>query len=127
MDSIPFVLDLGLATVQGILRLEPDDLVIEWRAYDLFDAPKGDLASLRVPYACLESVDFQRRVAGSRLIVTAKSAASFSALPLPAGEITTFRATIRRKYRGDAPAWAAEAGLRIAEAEDTGEETHFER
>ncbi|MFP4378223.1 MAG: hypothetical protein ACLFP4_14355 [Spirochaetales bacterium] len=118
MDSIPFVLDLGLSTVQGMLRLEPRDLVIEWRRYDLLDTPQGDLESLRVPYARLDSVDFQRRAVGSKLIVTARSASTFSPLPLPAGEITTFRATIKRKYRGAAPAWAAEAGLRVAEAED---------
>jgi len=126
MDSIPFVLDLGITTVQGILRLEPRDLVIEWRRYDILDAPQGDLESLRVPYVRLDSVDFQRRAVGSKLIVTAKSASTFSALPLPAGEITTFRATIKRKYRGDAPAWAAEAGLRVAEAEDTEDGAHDE-
>lgn len=126
MDSIPFVLDLGLVTVQGILRLEPRELVIEWRRYDLLDAPQGELESLRVPYPRLDSVDFQRRAVGSKLIVTAKSASTFSPLPLPAGEITTFRATIKRKYRDDAPAWAAEAGLRVAEAEDSGEGTHHE-
>jgi len=102
MDSIPFVLDLGITTVQGILRLEPRDLVIEWRRYDLLDAPHGDLESLRVPYARLDKVDFHRRAVGSRLIIVAKSASAFSALPLPAGEITTFRATIKRKYRGGA-------------------------
>lgn len=126
MDSIPFVLDLGLSTVQGMLRLEPRDLVIEWRRYDLLDAPQGELESLRVPYARLDGVDFQRRAVGSKLIVTAKNASTFSALPLPAGEITTLRATIRRKHRGDAPAWTAEAGLRVAEAEDSEDGTHHE-
>ncbi|TVQ28859.1 MAG: hypothetical protein EA382_01055 [Spirochaetaceae bacterium] len=120
MESIPFVLDLGLSTVQGVLRLERTDLVIEWRRYDMFESPQGDLQSLRVPYSRLERVEFQRRAVASRLVIHADGASAFSTLPLPAGEITTLRATIKRKHRSDAPGWAAEAGLRIAEAEEPG-------
>ena len=59
----------------------------------------------------LESVDFQRRAG--------RSASAFSALPLPAREITTFKATTERRYRGDVPAGAAEA-------EDTEDGAHDE-
>lgn len=118
MESIPFSLDLGLSTVQGVLRLEQTDLVVEWRRYDLFDAPQGNLESLRVPYTRLARVEFQRRAVGSKLLIEANGASAFSTLPLPSGEIATLRATIKRKHRSLAPGWAAEAGLRIAEAEE---------
>ncbi len=120
MESIPFSLDLGLSTIQGVLRLERTDLVIEWRRYDLFDSPQGELESLRVPYTRLLRVDFQRRAVGSVIRIQADGASAFSTLPLPSGEITTLRATIKRRHRSDAQGWAAEAGLRVAEGEGPG-------
>jgi hypothetical protein len=98
--------------------------VIEWRRYDLFDAPQGDLESLRVAYTELAGVEYRRRPVGSKIIVSAKSAATFSPLPLPAGEITTLPVTIKRKHRGDAAAWAAEAALRVAEADGSEDRPH---
>ena len=118
MESIPFSLDLGLSTIQGVLRLERTDLVIEWRRYDLFDSPQGELESLRVPYARLRRVDFQRRPVGSHVLIQADGASAFATVPLPSGEITTLRATIKRRHRSDALGWAAEAGLRVAEADE---------
>ena len=118
MESIPFSVDLGMSTLQGILRLERQDLVIEWRRFDLFDNPQGDLESIRVPYTSLERVTYEKRLAGGRVSITANSASAFAGMPLPSGTISTLRATIKRRDRDDAPGWAAEAGLRVAEAEE---------
>jgi hypothetical protein len=43
MDSVPFIVDLGLSTVQGILRLENDGVVIDWRPYTMLDEPPAEL------------------------------------------------------------------------------------
>ena len=118
MESIPFSLDLGMSTLRGILRLERHDLVIEWRRFDIMDNPQGDLESIRVPYTSLERVTCEKRLVGARVSITAGSASAFAGLPLPNGEISTLRAAVKRSDRADAPGWAAEAGLRIAEAEE---------
>jgi len=56
----------------------------------------------------------------SRIVVTADTAATFVELPLPSGDLTTLRATVGPRHRADAGSWAAEAGLRIAGAEEPG-------
>ncbi|MFW5777521.1 MAG: hypothetical protein ACOCZB_09580 [Spirochaetota bacterium] len=60
MDTIPFSVDLGVTTAQGVLRLEADRLAVEWRIYNLMDAPQGDLQSIQISYADLEAAEYRR-------------------------------------------------------------------
>jgi hypothetical protein len=121
MNAIPFSVDLGLSTIQGVMRLESDSLVIEWRTFDMLENPQGDLESLHIPYHRLVDVEYKKRVVGSRIVVTADSPSVFKSFPLPSGAITTLRATIKRANRSHAPGWAAEAALRVAESDDGGD------
>ena len=115
MDTIPFSVDLGVTTAQGVLRLEADGLAVEWRIYNLMDAPQGDLQSIHVPYADLEAVDYRGRLASASVTIVARRPSAFADFPLPAGSIATLKTRVKRRHRRAAEAWCAEAGLRIAE------------
>lgn len=118
MKAVPFQVDLGLQTVQGILRLEKNQLAIQWRVFDLLGAPTGDLKGIEVPYNHLDKIDCRKRLGGAKLEIVARSPTSFGEFPLPEGSITTLPASIKRRNKADAELWAAEATLRIAESED---------
>ena len=103
-------------TVKGVLTLYGEELGVEWRRYNLFDAPVGPLESITVPFTDLDSVTVRRRVYRPTIEVTAKSASTFGKMPLPAGDLATLKAKVERKDRRKAEAWGAEAYLRIADA-----------
>lgn len=119
--TIRFTIDLGLNTLKGILTLRDSELGVEWRRYDLFDAPVGPLESLSIPLADLVGVSVKRRVRRPTIEVVATSASTFAPMPLPAGDLATLRARVERADRHEAEAWGAEASLRIAEAIPDGE------
>ena len=120
MDSVPFNMDLGMSTIQGVLRLEPAGVAVELREFILLDAPKGDLQSISAPYDLLADAVYGKRV-GGRLVVTVKEASAFRSLPLPAGAITRLIVRVKRRDREAAALWAAEAALRVVQADGTGE------
>ena len=109
-------IDLGLNKLKGILTLQSDALRVEWRRYDLFDAPVGPLDSIVVPLTDLSAVSVQRKFLRPVIEITANSASTFGTMPLPAGDLATLRAKVVRADRERAEAWGAEAYLRIADA-----------
>ena len=113
--TIRFDIDLGLNTLKGVLTLRGEELCVEWRRYNLMDAPVGPLESISIPFADLAAVSVQRKLRRPIIEITANSASTFGPMPLPAGDLATFRARVVRPDRGKAEAWGAEAGLRIAE------------
>ena len=114
--TIRFDIDLGLNTLKGILTLRSAELSVEWRRYDLFDAPVGPLESISIPLSDLAAVSVRRRVRRPIVEVTALAASTFAPMPLPAGDLAVLRARVSRADRDQAEAWGAEASLRIAEA-----------
>lgn len=114
--TIRFDIDLGVNTLKGVLTLRANELCVEWRQYNLFDAPVGPLETLSVPLSDLATVSVQRKFRRRIIAVTANSASTFGPIPLPAGDLATLRAKVVRPDRNQAEAWAAEACLRIANA-----------
>ena len=114
--TIKFDIDLGLNKLKGVLTLRPDELIVEWRRYDLFEAPVGPLDSISVPFTDLAAVLIKKRRRRPIVEVTARSASTFGAMPLPAGDLSVLRARVEKVDRDSAEAWGAEASLRIAEA-----------
>jgi len=113
---IRFEVDLGLNSLKGVLTLRTEDLYVEWRRYDIFEAPVGPLEAIAVPLTDLAEVSVRRKILRPRIEVRANSASTFGPVPLPAGDLATLRAKVVRSDRGHAEAWGAEASLRIAEA-----------
>ena len=114
--TIHFDIDLGLNKLKGVLTLRANDLYVEWRRYDLFDAPIAPLDSIAVPFVDLAAVSVRRKVRRPIIEVTANAASTFGPIPLPAGNLSIFRARVARLDRDKADLWAAEAYLRIADA-----------
>ena len=118
--TIRFDIDLGVNTLKGVLTLRDNDLLIEWRRYNVMDAPLDSLDSAAIPYTDLTSASIRRKIRRPIIEIRAKSASTFGEMPLPAGDLALFRAKTTRADRELAPAWGAEAGLRIADAIDGG-------
>ena len=114
--TIRFDIDLGVNTLKGVLTVEPEVLRVEWRRYDLFEAPVSALESICVPWTDLTDVSVKRRPFKPVVEITAGSASVFAAMPLPAGDLSVFRAKVARSDRRVAEAWGAEALLKIADA-----------
>ena len=58
---IRFDVDLGLNSLKGVLTLRAEDLYVEWRRYDLFEAPVGPLEAIAVPLTDLAEVSVRRK------------------------------------------------------------------
>lgn len=114
--TIRFDIDLGLNTLKGVLTLRSEEMGIEWRRYDLFDAPVGPLESISVPFADLADITVRKKMRRPTIEIIANSASTFGPIPLPAGDLATFRAKVARADRGKAESWGAEASLKIADA-----------
>ena len=114
--NIHFDIDLTTSTLKGVLTLRAEDLYVEWRRYNLLDAPVGELESIALPFTELASISVRRKVLRPIIEIDAKAASTFGPMPLPAGNLTCLRARVSRSDRGKAEAWAAEAYLRIADA-----------
>ena len=115
--TIRFSIDLGVNTLKGVLTLRNDDLLVEWRRYDMMDAPKGDMDSITIPFTDIAAISIRKRLILNPVVeVVAKSASTFAPMPLPAGDLATLRAVVSRKDRANAALWDAEATLKIAEA-----------
>ena len=119
--TIRFDVDLCLNTLKGVLTLRAEELCVEWRRYDLFDAPVGPLEAIAVPFTDLSAASVRRKVLRPIIDVRANSASTFGPIPLPAGDLATLRVRVARSDRGQAEAWGAEASLRIAEAMSGGD------
>ena len=119
--KIRFDFDLGVHKVKGVLTLEKEALNIEWRRFNMMEAPLGPLESKTVPYTDLDDITLRRRPFRPTIEVKAKSASTFGSMPLPAGDLTSLKARVDRKDRRQAEAWGAEAYLRIADAMPGGE------
>ena len=118
MESTAFTLDLGIDYLRGIIRLEAAGIVVEWRRFNMLDAPVGELDSILIPYTEIDSVSFKKRFVGSTLAIRVKRPAALGALPLPGGEITLLKASVPRAHRGGAALLVAEAELRAIESEE---------
>ena len=114
--TIGFDMDLGVNTLKGMVTLRDTELWVEWRRYDLFGAPVGPLETLSVSYSDLAAIKVRRKFFRPVIEITANSASTFGPMPLPAGDLTTFKARAVRADREKAAHWGAEAYLRIAEA-----------
>jgi hypothetical protein len=112
---VPFSIDLGISTVQGILSIHDKSLRLEWRIYDLLDAPKGSMQSVDLPIDRIEDIVLKHRLIGSRLTLVRKSAKDLEEFPLPAGSLNELKCSVKRKHRSSAELWAAELLMRLAE------------
>ena len=117
MASVPFSvpnLHGGFATARGIVRLEPEHLVLEFDVRDdLVGVFNSSVSQVRIPLTEVESLKLSKRLWWTSLVVRTKSMTVIADVPGRSHE--GFRLNIARKYRDDAAALAADVDLRIAE------------
>ena len=115
--SVPFSIPNlygGFATARGILRLEPEHLVLEFDVRDeLIGMFNSSVSQARVPLAEVESLEVSARLWRTTLAIRTASMASIADVPGRSQE--GVRLSIARKYREDARMLASEVELRIAE------------
>ncbi len=115
MQPVPFILEVGVNSVRGAIRLEDAGVVVDWRRFDMLDSPKGPLQSIAIPLDQIVDIDYKKRLGGGRIVIHTKTPAALGDFPLPAGDITTLNVMVKRSHKTDAGLLAAETTLRIAE------------
>ena len=115
--SVPFSvpnLHGGLATARGIVRLEPEHLVLEFDVKDdLVGVFNSGVSRVRIPLTEVESLKLSKRLWWTTFIVRTRSMTAIADVPGRSHE--GFRLSIARKYRDDAAELTAEVDLRMAE------------
>jgi len=113
--QLPFSIDLGMSSVQGALGLAAEGIRVEWREYDLLENPRGALNELVLAWSAIRSVEYRPGLFGAKVLVSCTSASALGNFPLPAGSLNLLACSVKRRYRGQAELFSAEAGLRLAE------------
>ena len=117
MRSLPFFTDDlngGFMKLEGILRIEGDELTFEFQKMDaVFEAYKSDLKEIRIPLRDIDMAEFKKGLFGTKLILHAKRAAVFK--DLPGNDLTTRLLKVKRKYRDVAASVSSKINLRVSE------------
>lgn len=117
MRSLPFFIDDlngGFMMLEGILRMEGDELTFEFQKKDaLFEAYKSDLKEIRIPLSSIDVAEFKKGLFGTKLILHAKRAAVFK--DLPGNDLTVRTLKVKRKHRETAASVSSRINLKISE------------
>lgn len=115
MFSVPFSFSTNHSQVDGILRVDAEDLVFEYQSKDAFIGVfKTGVKETRVPIGDLSDVVFHRRWFGSRLRIQARTLRAVA--DVPGNSEGTVVLGIRRRNRRAAAMLAAELSRMQAEA-----------
>ena len=114
---------LVIPEVEGILALEPDALVMQYRVRDRAAAYDSGVQELRVPLSSVETVEVQRRWFGApRLIIRVRDLAVLAAVPgARGGELAI---EVRRDDLATANDIASSIALNAAERQLAGGDKH---
>ncbi|SMO92934.1 hypothetical protein SAMN06265219_11638 [Gracilimonas mengyeensis] len=117
MRSLPFSiqnLNGGFMKLEGILRVEGEELVFEYKKKDaVVEAYQSDLRTERVPLKELDMLEFKKGWFSGKLILHGKSARSFGDLP---GEDLTERVLkVKCKHRNIAADISSNLNLQLSE------------
>ena len=117
MSSVPFkirYLPGNLARVEGVARLEPDALVLEFRTVDaLVGVLRSRPREVRIGLNDVESIDFRRGWLGGRLRIATQRMTALEAIPGAKGLEVVLKC--RRRDRAAGAELAATLRLHVAE------------
>lgn len=107
----------ALVNVRGVLRIEPDGLVVEYRRTErdfASSAREGEIQSVHVPWAEVQSITFRRKFfVGGVLVLRTRSLRALEGVPSAKGNELSL--TIARADRMTASQLAANVELALAE------------
>ncbi|MFH5830797.1 hypothetical protein ACG2F4_02425 [Halalkalibaculum sp. DA3122] len=111
--EIPAV-NYGLQTASGLLKLEGEELLIEFQVKDaLFEVFKSDVEEVAIPLRALQSVEYKKGWFSSRIVLEADSLRVFDEIPgADQGECIL---KIKRKERKEAEKLVSKIRLVMSE------------
>ncbi|MGN8224906.1 hypothetical protein [Gracilimonas sp. BCB1] len=117
MRSLPFSIENlngGFMKVEGILRVESENLVFEYKKKDaVVEAYESDLMSETIPLSELDMLEFKKGWFSGKLILHGKRASSFG--DLPGKELTERVLKVKRKHRNVAANISSNLNLKLSE------------
>lgn len=117
MRSLPFSIENlngGFMKVEGILRVERENLVFEYKKKDaVVEAYESDLKSETIPLSELDMLEFKKGWFSGKLILHGKRASSFG--ELPGKELTERVLKVKRKHRNVAANISSNLNLKLSE------------
>jgi len=117
MRSLPFSIENlngGFMKVEGILRVEEENLVFEYQKKDaVVEAYQSELRTETISISELDMLEFKKGWFSGKLILHGKTARSFG--DLPGKELTERVLKVKRKNREVAASISSNLNLRISE------------
>lgn len=117
MRSLPFSIENlngGFMKVEGILRVEGEQLVFEYQKKDaVVEAYQSELRTEKIPLSELDMLEFKKGWFSTKLILHGKTAASFG--DLPGEELTERVLKVKRKHRNVAANISSNLNLKLSE------------
>jgi hypothetical protein len=114
MASVPFIIRgvyTGLVDLEGIARLEPGALVLEFQTvHALSDFFKSRSREIRIPLQDIEAVSFQRRLLTGVLKIRAGRLEAFRDMPGATG--SEIKVRCRREHFAEAEELASRISMR---------------
>ena len=115
---VPFTIDdlyAGFAKASGLLRIEQDDLLMEFQVQDnlLGGIVKGRPQGFRIPIEALDSAEYKKNWLGSRVIIRVQRLSDLEGVPgAERGEV---KLKIRKEDRTRAQDLIGQLNIRLSE------------
>ncbi len=117
MRSLPFTIENlngGFMKVEGILRVEEENLVFEYQKKDaVVEAYQSELRTETISISELDMLEFKKGWFSGKLILHGKTARSFK--DLPGKDLTERVLKVKRKHREVAASISSNLNLKISE------------
>ena len=118
MDSIPVrfpEIYQGLADAEGMLRISPDDLTLEYQVKDnLLGVMKSGVTTAVIPFDHIDEVDFRSNFLRTSLNIRVDSMQIVD--DVPGAKQGIVRLKIPRRYKKEAAVIAHEASIRSSQS-----------
>lgn len=117
MRSLPFEIENlngGFMKIDGILRVEKDQLIFEFKKKDaVVEAYESELRTETIPLSELDMLEFKKGWFSGKLILHGKTAKSFR--DLPGKDLTERVLKVKRKHREIAASISSNLNLTLSE------------
>jgi hypothetical protein len=117
MRSLPFSIENlngGFMKVEGILRVEEENLVFEYQKKDaVVEAYQSDLKTTTILLSELDMLEYKKGWFSAKLILHGKRASSFG--ELPGKDLTERVLKVKRKHRNIAANISSNLNLKLSE------------
>lgn len=117
MRSLPFSIENlngGFMKVEGILRVEGENLVFEFQKKDaVVEAYQSELRTVTIPLSELDMLELKKGWFSGKLILHGKRASSFG--DLPGKDLTERVLKVKRKHRDVAANISSNLNLKLSE------------